>query len=555
MKNCKQCNIEFDVTPEDLDFYDRVSPVIGGKKINIPEPTLCPDCRMQRRMVWRNERSLYRNTCSQSGESLISWFSPDKPYKILKKDLWWGDSWDGKDSSKDFDFSRPFFEQFDELLQSVPWMDLLVDEMLNSPYANYCYNNKDCHLIYASNNNESCYYSNSIVSCKDCVNCFQIFDSELCYGSVDTTNSYKVNYSKNCDNCSEIFFCENCRNCKNCFGCVNMVGKEYCFMNQQLDKEQYLEKLKGLNLGSYSRISEARSFFIKHRLQFPMRYAQVIGCENVTGDNIKDSKNVVEGYDTKKAEDCKWVYLSDSIKDVYDGSGCEDVEFSYEVCVHGVPGRNCYFSAYVWKNVSDVLYSVLCPSCHDCFGCASLKKEKYCILNKQYTKEEYEELVPKIIEHMKTTGEWGEYFPVSISPFSYNETVAQDYFPLKKEEVASNGWKWFSQTDKDHKPSNFNIPDNIDDVNDEILNNVLSCKTCSKNFKLIPQELKFYKNHNIPIPQKCPDCRLDKLIDMRNPKKLHHRRCDKCSSPIQTTYSTDKPEKVYCEECFLKEVY
>jgi len=31
---------------------------------------------------------------------------------------------------------------------------------------------------------------------------------------------------------------------------------------------------------------------------------------------------------------------------------------------------------------------------------------KYCILNKQYSKEEYEELVPKIIEHMQKTGEW-----------------------------------------------------------------------------------------------------------------------------------------------------
>jgi hypothetical protein len=28
--------------------------------------------------------------------------------------------------------------------------------------------------------------------------------------------------------------------------------------------------------------------------------------------------------------------------------------------------------------------------------------KEYCILNKQYTKEEYEILVPKIIEHMKT---------------------------------------------------------------------------------------------------------------------------------------------------------
>ena len=32
-------------------------------------------------------------------------------------------------------------------------------------------------------------------------------------------------------------------------------------------------------------------------------------------------------------------------------------------------------------------------------------------------------------------GEWGEFFPSSLSPFGYNETVAQEYFPMTREEV------------------------------------------------------------------------------------------------------------------------
>ena len=32
---------------------------------------------------------------------------------------------------------------------------------------------------------------------------------------------------------------------------------------------------------------------------------------------------------------------------------------------------------------------------------------------------------------MKKTGEWGEFFPSSISPFGYNETVAMEYYPIK----------------------------------------------------------------------------------------------------------------------------
>ena len=38
---------------------------------------------------------------------------------------------------------------------------------------------------------------------------------------------------------------------------------------------------------------------------------------------------------------------------------------------------------------------------------------------------------------MKSTGEWGEFFPHEMSPFGYNETVAQEYFPMTEDEVAT----------------------------------------------------------------------------------------------------------------------
>ena len=38
---------------------------------------------------------------------------------------------------------------------------------------------------------------------------------------------------------------------------------------------------------------------------------------------------------------------------------------------------------------------------------------------------------------MKSTGEWGEFFPHEMSPFGYNETVAQEYFPMTEDEVRS----------------------------------------------------------------------------------------------------------------------
>ena len=176
-------------------------------------------------------------------------------------------------------------------------------------------------------------------------------------------------------------------------------------------------------------------------------------------------------------------------------------------------------------------------------------------MNKQYTKEEYETLVPKIIKHMQKTGEWGQFFPPSISPFHYNETSAQDFLPLKKEEVLSMGWKWREDDPHEYKSQSFITPDNISDFTDEMTKEILACNKCGKNYRIIPHELNFYRNLGLPVPRKCHDCRHKERLALRNPSHIYDRRCANCSAEIRTTYSPDQPEKVYCEACYLKTVY
>jgi hypothetical protein len=119
-KQCKQCNSNFEITDKDLEFYDKVSPVFNGEKYSIPTPTLCPDCRQQRRLSFRNERKLYKRKCDATGENIISIYSPDKVYKVYNQDMWWSDKWSGLDYGRDFDFERSFFEQIDDLMIEVP---------------------------------------------------------------------------------------------------------------------------------------------------------------------------------------------------------------------------------------------------------------------------------------------------------------------------------------------------------------------------------------------------------------------------------------------------
>ena len=250
-----------------------------------------------------------------------------------------------------------------------------------------------------------------------------------------------------------------------------------------------------------------------------------------------------------------------------------------ELCYDSINPDNSYralFASYCHKD-NDVLYSDSCQSSEHLFGYVGLKKAGYCILNKQYTKEEYEALVPKIIEKMKADGEYGEFFPVSLSPFCYNESVAQDDFPLSKEEALRMNLRWQDNfTKTEGKETLSAVPDDINEVTDKITEDVLVCNLCKRNYRITEQELSFYKFNQIPVPRACFFCRLKQLYRERGPVHLWHRKCQcagqksdngvytntlkhfhgagKCPNEFETSYSPDRPEIVYCEQCYNAEI-
>lgn len=65
-KSCRRCQKSFDMSDEDIKFYEKISPTFNGTKFAIPSPTLCPACRGMRRLSFRNERNLYKRTCDKT---------------------------------------------------------------------------------------------------------------------------------------------------------------------------------------------------------------------------------------------------------------------------------------------------------------------------------------------------------------------------------------------------------------------------------------------------------------------------------------------------------
>lgn len=539
------------------NFLKTVSPIFNGKKFEIPYPTINAEERLKIRTSHRNERFIYRRKSDVDGKQLISIYSPEKPYKIYPQDYWFSDKYDPLEYGRNFGFSRGFFEQFMELKLEVPRANMVTMQNENSEYTTGTAFCRNCYLINSSEHCEDCYYGKLFQNSKDCVDCSYIYDSEICYECFNVRGLYNCKFVYNSTNSSDCSYCDNISRCKNCFLCTSLTGKEYYFKNKKCTKYEYEEKIKKF-IDGFNAQEEALSEFDELRKQRIYKYAEILNCENCTGDFLKNSKNCHNAFDVVDSEDCLNLHVGVNCKDIYDSSNMyEGPELSY-MTLGVIATNNCHFCIYVF-NCSDMWYCDICYNSSDCFGCVGLKNQKYCIFNKKYTKEEYEKMVAKIIEHMQKAGEWGQFFPKEHSPFGYNESLANEYLPLNKDEALKQGFTWSDYekplVEVSQSIEADEVPDNIEDVDDDILQKAINCEETGRPFVITSPELRFYKKNNIPLPSKHPDVRYDERIALRKPRKLWKRKCDKCGVEITSVFEKDAPEKVYCEKCYLKEIH
>jgi len=514
---------------------------------------------------------------------------------VYDQKSWWGDKWDPMDYGAPYDFTLTFFKQFDELYQKVPKSNLVNKNITSCEYVNWLDDSKNCYLAFGGGFAENVFYANRPIFCKDSIDIYFCNKIEFCYENVNCQNSYKLFFGENCNNCVESCLMYDCKNCSNCVGCVGLRNKSNYIFNVQYSKEDYNQKLEEIDLGNFQNLSQAKKIFEELKLKYPRKFANVINIQNTTGDYILDAKNCHYVFDCAdgKNEDSKFgFWVGAGMRDMYDGVACGvRGELLYENVSAAHAVARTYFSVQI-RGSQDIYYSIDCHDSSNLFACVGLRNKHYCILNHQYTKEQYEELVPKIIEHMNTMPyvdqegriyRYGEFFPPELSPFCYNETIAQEYFPLNKEEALKQGYKW-----KDAEVRKYNIdikiediPDDIKDVKEEIIGKVIECahsigsgqahkgecnEQCTEAFKIIPTELQFYQRMNLPLPHLCPNCRHYQRLKQRNPLNLWHRKCmcdktnhfhgnNKCEIEFETSYAPDRPEIIYCEKCYQQEVY
>jgi hypothetical protein len=518
-RECQNCKKDFTIEPDDFGFYE---------KIKAPSPTFCGECRLIRRLAWRNERGLHNRQCDLCGKKMISIYHKDSKNNVYCSECWWGDGWEAQGYGVDLDFSKPFLTQFFELFHKVPAPNLFTfgSTMINSEYCNMANNMKNCYLVHDGTYSENVMYGSGAFYVKDSMDITRNRKCELCYETVSCINCYQTIFSRNCEDCVNVSFSDNLHGCNNCFGCVNLIKKKYCIFNEQYTKEEYEKKIKSLDLSSYKNILTQKEKAHEFWKKFPKKYYFGIKNLNVSGNNLVNSKNAHTCFGGSNMEDSKFCsFVSNGpVKNTYDFTHFGDnIELIYECLQSGNGLANTKFGWGCWNDSHDIDYCITVSGSSHLFGCVGLKKKQYCILNKQYTKEEYDKLLPKIIEHMNNMPyvgnkgrifRYGEFFPIEFSPFGYNETTAQEYFNLTSEEVEKNGYKWRDSSERNYKITihSKDLPDRIGDIADNICNEVIACEHegkckdgCMTAYKILPEDFKFYRRMNLPLPRLCPN--------------------------------------------------
>lgn len=577
-KQCKNCHKDFIIHPRDFSFYER---------IKVPPPTFCPECRCIRRMVYRNERNLYKRVCDITGKNIISIYRADCLYTICDKDYYFSDAFDPFTYGFVYDSNQKFFDQFYEFAKKVPMTSLFVRNSENCDYNQDMGGAKNCYLSFRTHNSQNMLYTYRGNHSSDCTDCFQaVENSEFVYECVNVTTCSNSQFIHFCEKCSDSAFLYNCVGCVDCFMCIDLRNKQCCYKNEQYSREDYKKIIDSYSLNTYEGQQKALAEFYDFIKKFPRKNLTNLKSENILGDNIVESKNAYNVFNVKKIENSSYIWDSKRFSDSMDAYSGMSTELTYEATATTGHSSNCHFCIRVYDGSRDCEYSWFLQNCSNCFSCIGLKDKEYCIFNVQYNKEEYFTLLEQIKSRMVADQEYGEFFPLYMSPFPYNDTVAHEYFPKNENWANEKGMKWGSLEEKNYTiTKTFDIlPDDIKEIDDSILQEVISCKHngdcahgCTKAFRIVADELAFYRRRNLPIPRECPNCRYYRRLAYRNPTTLRETVCmcageelsndiykntvvhehgtSLCGKTLNTTIPDSNGLLIYCEECYKKEVF
>ena len=569
----KKCSVswqDFAIFKSDIDFYSKMNLIFevdewfareflekntdikeffeykdGKLEIKMPTPTLCPEERERRRFSFMNEQCLYKRNCDHSWKPLIWIFSPDKPYIVYDQDFW---RTFNRDAYKIRNNKNNFDDNISDILLHTPIANRAVLNCENSDYTNQVRESRNSYMCFNCIEIEDCLYVYKGVSYnKNCIDCDNIDHCSLCYESINLKNCMSLFYCQNCLDCSDSWYLINCIGCHDCFNCNNIENKSYCINNKQYTKEEYNEKISDL---------KKENHWIITYLWFTQK-----DCDLSFWDNLVWCKNTIFSWELTNCENVKYSC------DVMGMKNCYDTRWiNAQFCLESYLAGEDYHCGFLFESRSNMnsRYCIYCHNSQNLFWCVWLKNKEYCIYNEQYTKEEYNKLVPEIIAQMIHNKQRWEFFNPKLAFYGYNESMAMEKYPLEKEQAIKMWYKWSDYESPTPKVEKFfpweNLPkvwcrtiqEKKPDFLKKILNYAIVCEISKKPFRLVQQEIDFYVKYNLPLPTKHPEVRHKERFLKKDSGTIFLINCDSCWENMLSVHKPGPGKSVLCEKCYYK---
>ncbi|MFH1253610.1 MAG: hypothetical protein V1664_04765 [Candidatus Uhrbacteria bacterium] len=524
------------------------------KDFNVPPLKSSPETFIKKILPLFTAYSWWWNKHAETGKPLLTYIHPHTQFKIISDEEW---------HTKDFSTinqelfpEHSFFNQLFNLATKVPLSTYKNVERPVNSIARISLGDEDSYFVEGTKS-KRCFY---------CTDSFNIEDSsEVCWSS-QVNNSYDVLRSHNISNCRVVresraclncFFIFDCRNCQDCFMSWNQRNKKYLWNNEQLTAEEWHRQIKKIDFGDFD-------IFDKYYLEFFSKINSEIvwpenfndKCQNSTGEYLQNSLNCERGWYCDGAKN--------SYYGLWDNFGSENnalgIHPGSSHCYGNAAAfncQNCLFNYFAIR-CQNCEYCIECYDCENCFGCVGLKRKKFCILNKQYSEDEYWKILDNLKCAMLDRGEYGEptplkfiLTPLSSSSFGLGFAQAEKQMAGLDFEPSLNG-AYGDWSEKTFYNSN-DLPKKIDNVEEEWIGRALISTDYQRPFTILKPELAFYKKMRLPVRREHFIKRIEEMWKTLNKFEQEEKICLRCQKNMTVAKNTAYPNrKIFCHGCYLK---
>ena len=548
------CEGEFEILEEDIKFL---------KMLKVPAPSFCPTCRRMRRLLHMNFIRLFKRKCEAPthSEMMISIYPEECPFPVYDYQYFIGDVFDPFIFGEKYKEGTSGMEILLAQRKVFPMPSFLNRDpsSVNSDYSNGGRNVKNGYYVFACYTVEDAWYSDLVSRSRNVMDSHSVWDSELIYTCVQVEHLYKCSFIYFSNNCTDSMFLFDCKNCDNCFGCVNLRGGKYVVYNKQYTKEEYEKFMQDVYPLSRTKLSEYKNKFWQLVKSMPINGSRNLTVTNILGANIRNSKNIYDANNVVNSENARHcdTLLShhDSMDAMFSGGHSS---FLYMTLNIGSQSSNVKFSVSSKFSI-DCEFIFNSKNLNNCFMCFGLQNKSYCVLNVQYSKEEYFKIVDEIKSEMLRRGEYGDGLGFEFSAQAYNFSGVQISYPLEKNIVEKLGGYWAEEPETNAGDTKVikaqEVPETIEEVSDDAINTAIECEVTGRPFRITASELEFYRRRKLPLPTVQPSVRMENNTRLIPYGIKYKTVCAKCKNDMYSLFDPEENYILYCETCYQEEVY